>query len=264
MGTLEREEILEYFDHDRREVVYPHMRRDVAPDIVRLLSRIEDEAKIRFSWITPTNLEKRIEQEINYWRDSNRTLEWRVYEHDSPSNLLDVLKHAGFSIGSRGALMVFDLEERPERLLKLPEHKIKRITDPQYLNEFQDVSEAVWNENFEEMTEFIAMFLRRYPDYMNVYIAYNDKQPVSCARSMFHPKSRFSYLLGGSTHPDFRNHGFYSALIRARAQDALEREVRFLCVEAMPSSQYILAKYGFQVVSYMNSCEIDFTRDTSA
>ena len=66
MGTLEREEILEYFDHDRREVVYPHMRREVAPDIVRLLSRIEDEAKIRFSWITPTNLEKRIEQEINY------------------------------------------------------------------------------------------------------------------------------------------------------------------------------------------------------
>jgi len=264
MGTLEREEILEYIDHDRREVVYPHMRRDVAPDIVRLISHIEDEAKISFSRIAPANLEKRVEQEINYWRDSNRTLEWRVYEHDFPSNLLDVLKHAGFSIGSRGALMVFDLEERPERLLELPEHKIVRITDPQYLNEFQDVSEAVWNENLEELTEFIAMFLRRYPDYMNVYIVYNDKQPVSCARSMFHPKSRFSFLLGGSTHPDFRNRGFYSALLRARAQDALERGVRFLSVGAMPSSQKILAKYGFQVVSYLNSCEIDFTRDPSA
>ncbi len=264
MSTLEREEVLDYFDLDRREVVYPHMRREATPDIVRHLSRMEDEAKIKFSCISPSELEKRIEREINYERSLNRTLEWKVYEHEPPGNLLDVLKRTGFSISSRCAVMVVDLEDRPEQLLKVSKHDIRRITDPQHLHKFRSVSEAVWNQPFDKLTKFMEFFLSSHPDYMSVYIAHKNNQPVSCARCTFHPESQFSYLLGGSTHPDYRNQGFYSALVGVRAQEAIDREVRFLCVEAMPTSQPILEKIGFRVISYMVNCEIDLRGEMSA
>ena len=152
--------------------------------------------------------------------------------------------------------MVLDLIHPPEPLFSAPHHDVRRIRDPQYLVEFQNVSEAVWNQNFDELTQFLRYFLEKYPEYMSVYIACHDGLPVSCARATFHPQSQFSLLLGGSTHPDFRNRGFYSALVAARAQEALNRKVRFLCVDALPASQAILEKHGFQVVSYGYRCDI--------
>ena len=81
---------------------------------------------------------------------------------------------------------------------------------------------------------------------MSVYVAYVAGQPASAARIEFHPARQFAELYGGSTVPDQRGRGLYTALVAVRAQEALTRGVRFLTVDASPMSRPILERLGFQ------------------
>ena len=68
-------EILERFDRDRREVVYPHMRRETAPGLVQHLSLIEDEMKIKWSSFASDELPDAIAAETERARRETRELE---------------------------------------------------------------------------------------------------------------------------------------------------------------------------------------------
>jgi GNAT superfamily N-acetyltransferase len=52
-----------------------------------------------------------------------------------------------------------------------------------------------------------------------------------------------------STLAAYRGQGLYTALLAARAQESIQRGIRFLTVDASPMSRPILEKLGFQWLS---------------
>ncbi len=48
----------------------------------------------------------------------------------------------------------------------------------------------------------------------------------------------------------YRQRGFYTALLVARARETRQRGFRFLLVNASPDSQPILTKHGFRCLAY--------------
>ena len=89
---------------------------------------------------------------------------------------------------------------------------------------------------------------------LSVYVGYAAGVPVSSAWIYFHPKSQFASLWGGSTLPEFRKRGYYTALVAARSQEAKQRGARFLTIDAQPMSRPIAEKLGFQLLGFANAC----------
>jgi GNAT superfamily N-acetyltransferase len=68
------------------------------------------------------------------------------------------------------------------------------------------------------------------------------------------PRSQFASLWGGSTLPEFRGRGLYSALLEARITEARQHGIRFLTIDAMAMSRPIAARFGFQVLTHATGC----------
>ena len=89
---------------------------------------------------------------------------------------------------------------------------------------------------------------------MSVYVAYVDGVPASAAWIDFHENNAFAGLWGGSTLPQYRQRGLYTALVSVRAQEAIARGVRYLTSDASPMSRAVLEKYGFRLLAYAWEC----------
>ena len=90
---------------------------------------------------------------------------------------------------------------------------------------------------------------------MSIYVAYADDQPVSTAWIYCSPGSQFASLWGGSTLSEYRGQGFYSALLSIRAQEARDRGIRYLTVDASTMSQPILEGFGFEKIATTYPCK---------
>jgi GNAT superfamily N-acetyltransferase len=87
------------------------------------------------------------------------------------------------------------------------------------------------------------------PDSLALMIAFAGPEPVSAARIEFPAGTDFAGLWGGGTEPRWRGRGIYRALVGRRAQLALRRGYRYLQVDALPTSQPILARLGFTALA---------------
>jgi GNAT superfamily N-acetyltransferase len=247
---MNAEQILALFDQEqRRDVEFSDVRREVTPTVVRLVGLYEPESTIIYSWLNPVNAEAAIREEIAYFDHLGHDLEWKVFAHDSPANLKDLLLAHGFEAEEPEALVVLDIEAAPPALLQPLTHHIKRITDPGGLGDVAAVYQKVWSDDFSALAERLARDLQEHPHQISVYVAYIDEVPASAAWMYFHAGSQFASLWGGSTVPAYRQRGLYSALLAARTQEARQRGVRYLTVDASPMSRPILESFGFQWLS---------------
>lgn len=253
---MNAEQILALFDQEqRRDVEFSDVRREVTPTVVRQVGLYHPESAIIYSWLTSDNVEAAIRAEIAYFDHLGHELEWKVYAHDTPSDLKDRLLAHGFEAEEPEALVVLDLERSPAALLQPVSHDVRRITNPDKLHDLAIVHEGVWQEDFSILQERLAHDLQQNPDHIGVYAAYVDGLPVSSAWIYFHEGSQFASLWGGSTLPAYRKRGLYSALLAVRAQEAHHRGVRFLTVDASPMSRPILQSFGFQWLTTIYPCK---------
>jgi predicted GNAT family acetyltransferase len=91
-----------------------------------------------------------------------------------------------------------------------------------------------------------------------VFVAYEDDKPVSSARITYDPNSQFAGLWGGATLDSHRGKGYYKTLVAARLQEAMQRGVRFLYIDASPMSRPILERRGFIFLDYSRPCVLRF------
>ena len=253
---MNQQQILGLYDKEmRQEVDYSDCRREVTPTVVRLLSLLTPEGVVLYAWLTPDNLETVIREQIAYFDSLDRKFEWKVHSHDTPADLQTQLSTYGFDIEETEALMILDLEHAPAVLLQPITCDVRHLTRSEQLSDVIAVQEPVWNEDFSWLTERMTNDLQHYPDRLSVYVAYVAGQPASSAWAYFHPGSHFAGLWGGSTLESYRGRGLYTALLAARAQEAIERGVRFLTVDASPMSRPILEKLGFQWLSTIYPCK---------
>jgi GNAT superfamily N-acetyltransferase len=253
-------ELLVLFDKEqRREVEFIGFGREVTPEVVRLIDRQAEgrDSMVVYSRLTPANADEVIETEIAYFERIGHDFEWKVYSHDSPPDLKERLAARGFEIGEAEAVLVLDLADAPPGLLAPVSHDVRRIITAEQLADVVAVQREVWPEAdfISHLGERLAADLEAYPDQLSIYVAYVEDVPACSAWISFHQEGQFAGLWGGSTLPQYRQRGLYTALVATRLQEAIRRGVRFLTIDASPMSHAVLEKFGFQLLAYTYPCK---------
>jgi GNAT superfamily N-acetyltransferase len=244
--------ILRLLDVERQTVAGAGLTLERTPYVVRAIGLESSWNGIVYSRFSPSETETVVNAEIQYFTQLNRDFEWKVYSHDEPADLLSHLRELDFRIGEEEALMFRDLRELPPSLMAPPPEgvTVSPVRNEQGIADFLSLESAIWSREPSESSEHLLSALSD-PLQRNLgFVAYSDGKPIGFGRVTASPQSQFSGLWGGSVLPDFRGRGVYRALLSARIQHVLQYDsIRYLRVDALPTSRPILQKYGFKVVA---------------
>ncbi len=117
-----------------------------------------------------------------------------------------------------------------------------------------ELLEEVWQTDFSGLGTLLEEDLWKRPSFSSIYIAYVDDLPACVGWVQFHENSQFASLWGGTTLPQYRDQGLYTAVMATRVQEAIRRGYSFLTIDATNMSRRIAEKYGFQLLTYAHAC----------
>ena len=248
---LEDAALLRRYDEQMRLTFeLPGMRREESECVVRRIDPKGREGMVIFSRLQECNVREVIQQEIKYFNALAQDFEWKAFAHDYPPDLIGQLRGMGFDAEEPEALMVLDLEDTPALLHHQSEYEVRRITNAKGMKDVVAVQNEVWGEGHSWTNERLLDWLETHPDYVSIYAAYAEGRPVCCGWMDFPAGKDFAGMWGGSTLPQFRNQGFYTALVAVRLREARERGFRYATIDAQPSSRVILEKRGFRIIGW--------------
>lgn len=244
---MNRQELLALYDqHLRIAIEYPGVRKESFPQLVRFIKPAPGMNFIAYSRLDEAQLDAVIQEQIAYFTPMPQPFSWHVYEHDSPPGLTDRLLAHGFAPDDDpDAVMVLDAQETVPALLEASSIEIRRLTQPDQLDDVVRVEEQVLGGDFGWLKRRLGPHLE-IPDYLSVYVAYVDGQPACSGWIYFYPHNAFAGLFGGATLPSLRKRGLYSAVLAVRVREAWQRGYRFVTTGASPMSRPILERSGFQ------------------
>jgi GNAT superfamily N-acetyltransferase len=248
-------ELLALYDQQQRiDYVYPDMRKEILPHVTRHTRPAPGMSLVLHSRLDETNASQTIQEQIADFTRMQLPFTWKVYQYDQPADLGERLVAAGFEPDDDppGAIMLLDLQSAPPSLLEAAQGDLRWITHPEGLADVIRVEQQVWGGSFDWILGRMGSHLA-IPDYLSVAVAYVEGQPACAGWTYYNLNGNFAGLWGGSTVPEYRQRGLYTALLAARVQQAIRRGYRFLVVEASMMSRAILAKNGFQVMTYATS-----------
>jgi GNAT superfamily N-acetyltransferase len=252
---MDIEQVRARYDQDqRRDLEIAGMRREVVPHVVRYVSLWDNSSAILYSELDETTTDAAIQAQIAHFATLGHEVEWKVYSHDQPPDLQTRLVAHGFRADQPEAIMVLDVAHPPAALLQPVTLDIRRLTSPAELAHVQAVEAAVWEEDRDWLVQQLSNELQHDPNLLSIYAGYADGEPVSTGWIRFDPRGQWAGLWGGSTLAAYRGRGFYTALLAVRVQEARDRGVRFLTVDASPMSRPILEKHGFERISTAVAC----------
>lgn len=253
---MEIEAILALYDVEQRiNIEYPGVRKERRPHVIRYVSEDGPPHFILYRRLAGADVEAVIDEELAYFGPLGE-VEWKVFAHDQPADLRRRLVAHGFEAEEPEVVMVLDLEQASRLdVSALPDNvSVRRLESASQLKDVRQIEQIVWQDDFAWLTERLATDLA-LPGYLSVYAAYVDGQPACAGWIYFHANGQFADLWGGSTVPEHRERGLYTAVLAARVQEAAERGYRFLTVDASPMSRPIVAKYGFRPLTTAWACK---------
>lgn len=253
---MDKQDLLDLYDTQLRiEIEYPGVRKETFPRLVRFIKPAPSMNFISYSRLDEAELDAVMQEQVAYFAPLGQPFSWHVCDHDSPSSLKDRLPAHGFAPDDDpDAVMVLDAPEAAPTLLKPAAVDVKRVTQRDQLDDVVRVEAQVLGGDFGWLKQRLSQHLE-IPDYLSVYAAYVDEQPVCAGWTYFHPHSQFAGLFGGATLPAYRQRGVYTAVLAVRVQEAMRRGIRFLATGASPMSQPILAHNGFQLLTHTYAFE---------
>lgn len=251
---MDNQEFLQLYDNElRRQVEWTRMQREVIPGIVRYITDDLKDGFVAWSELTPQNADRVISEQVAYFSPTADEFEWKWYSHDQPADLDDRLARQGFTAEGYEALLVMNLDDAPEYIHAADTSCVRKVTTADEIDEIIAMEEEIWHKEMNRLGKGLKHDLQVYPDLLSVFGVWQDGRVVSAAWQFYLPPSRWVSLFGGSTLEKYRKQGFYTALIAARAQEAVSRGYRFLTVDASPDSRPILEKHGFRFLGYSRS-----------
>ncbi|NCF67368.1 MAG: N-acetyltransferase [Chloroflexi bacterium] len=254
---MDRKTILALYDKEQRiDIEYPDLHKEVTGDVVRFMGPAERHSSnfVLYGRLTAENADDVIGEQIAFFGRYGFPFEWKVYDHDTPSDLRARLLMHGFKARERDAIMVLDIHAASPILLQPVEADVRRLTDAQEVKRLITLLEEVWQMDFTSLGELLQEDLWKRPSYSSIYMAYVDDQPACAGWVQFTENSQFASLWGGTTLPQFRGQGLYTAVMAARVQEASRRGYSFLTIDASRMSRPIAEKYGFQLLTYAHAC----------
>ena len=250
MKTEEKSQILARLDWERQTVVFPGVTRFAERGVIREVFEGGKEAMIAYSSSGEAEIDEIIKQQLELARSSQYELEWKLYGHDQPACLAEHLITAGFQAEAREAFLVLLASEEALRRFRGGKGEIKQVTDRSDLQDYRRILEEVNGVDCEQRIKHYADLLENHPDNLSIYLAYVEGEPAACGRISFHEESEFGALAGGNTRVKFRGQGLFQQIVAARIREALNRGISKICVDALPTSEPILKKRGFETVTY--------------
>ena len=238
----------------RLEPSYPGSRVERGIHTVRLVQG--GQGWVSWSDLEGADVDAAIEFEIERFRELGvlSKLEWKLYGRDKPSNLRERLVAYGFEPKDPAdAILVLDLAELPDELRETKGHDLRRLEGKAGLDAMRSVLAEVWPEDADDTIRFVEESLAADPGGQSLWLAYADSGPVAEGRVEFACRE-FAGIWGGATLPAYRKRGIYTALVAARAAEAIERGCRFLTIDASPMSRPILEKRGFRFLDTALEC----------
>jgi GNAT superfamily N-acetyltransferase len=244
-----------YDQYVRLEASYPNFTRQEFPGLVRMISQVDDgRGFIAYSRLNDENVDAAIEAQIAYFERLGVGFEWKLYDYDTPPDLKQRLIRRGFEVEEDEAILIFDLDSLPEHLRNPVQADVRRLQPGQPLDDILMIENEVWNTDHHDQMRQLKRTQDEHPELTSLYVAYVEGEPAAAAWIEFYPGKPIAGLWGGSTRAAFRRRGLYTALLARRAQEALQRGVQYLTVDASPMSRPILEKLGFQLVAISNPC----------
>lgn len=243
-------DVLTSYDQQLRiNIEYPEARREIDSDVVRFLRKPPGMNFISFTFAEDYGLERVIGQQLGYFLPKGLPLTWKVYEHDQRPILEEKLLARGFVCedDDPGKIMVLDIDQASPALLKLVKADIRRVKEPENLQDVVQVLDRVYGNDNAWVYDRLGGHLR-IPGYLSVYVAYVDAQPASVAWTYF-PTGQFAQLFAGSTISEFRRNGLYTGLLATRLQEIRARGYRVAVVDAGAMSRPIVEKHGFEYLT---------------
>jgi len=203
-----------------------------------------------------TNTDAEIRAQVDHFAALGAEFEWKVFSFDSPPELLERLRTAGFDIGEPEALVIYDLHEGFAPFEGPFGCEVCRIEHVEQLADFRLVAESVFKKDYSLTVGQLTHAIQNRITGHDAYVAYVQDLPVSVGRLYTDPGSAFAGFYGGGTLKDFRGQGYYRAVLAARARDAAAHGARYLQVDAMPTSLPILLRLGFVHVATTWPCTL--------
>ncbi|MFO7632890.1 MAG: GNAT family N-acetyltransferase [Caldilinea sp.] len=244
-----------YTEYERIQAAFSNVQREVLPNLIRQTPRDpEDRGTIIYTRLDEGNADKSIRDQIAYFEQMGCAFEWKHYDYDTPPDLKERLRAHGFELEEVESIMALPLANAPVGLLKPVTHDVRRVHDPDQLEDIQRIKEAVWGEERSFISQFLRHTLLESPQQMSIYVAYAEDRPVSCGWIHFPAESPFASLWGGSTLASHRKLGFYTALLSVRVQEAIARGKQYLTIDASPMSRPIVERFGFVLLAESTPC----------
>ena len=251
-----------YDTEQRRDVRYADSVREVTPTVVRHTSRLGGRGFIIYWKLTDAEVEPVAREQIAHYTAVGQEFEWKVYDHDAPAALGVRLERLGFEPELREAIVYFDLSVPPAWLANPVSVQVERVTDPTVVEEVIALRRAVSDEEPSHLASSLKLQLHDDAAHFGLYVARAAGKVASVGWARFDANTSFASLWGGTTDPAWRHRGLYTALVAARASEALRRGYRFLTVDALPTSRPILEKLGFKVLTH--ACGYVWKQDRAA
>ena len=254
---MDRKVLLALYDKEQRiDIEYPDLFKEIKGGVVRFTGPSERHNSnfVLFSRLTDENADDVIQAQIDYYSRYRLSFEWKVYDHDKPPDLRARLIVHGFKPRERDAIMVINVREVSPVILQPVEADVRRLTEPGQIKVMIGLLEEVWHTDFSGLQTLLEEDLWKRPSFSSIYMAYVDDQPVCAGWVQFTENSQFASLWGGSTLPQFRDRGYYTAVMAVRVQEAIRRGYSFLTIDASRLSRPIAEKYGFQLLTYAHAC----------
>jgi GNAT superfamily N-acetyltransferase len=250
MMSLNNAEILALYDKEqRRDVEFFDTRREALAHVVRHTSRPGGDGFVIYSNLVGADMESVVREQIAHFASINQDFEWKVYSHDAPVELGPLLARLGFEEEPEETIVYLDLSAMPESLSACNTANVERIFNPRDVDEICTIMTSAGNKGFSRIASSLKAELVEDAEHIGIYVARKNGVPASAGWIRFHEKSCFAGLWGGATLPAWRRQGLYSALVAARAAEASRRGVRYITVDAAPTSRPILEKFGFQALT---------------
>jgi GNAT superfamily N-acetyltransferase len=241
--------ILRQLDFERQTVAESDGRLETTPYVVRAFGVGHRWAGILYSRFSHSETQAIVDAEIGYFTGLNCEFEWKVYSHDEPPDLLAQLRNRGFRIGDEEALLIRDIRELPPFLMAPlpPGLTVNPVRDEPGIADFLAVESAIWPGEPSKTRELLLSIIDDPLQRNQAFVAYSDRKPAGCGRVTAPQHSQFAGLWGGGVLPGFRGRGVYRALLSTRINHVRQFDsIRYLRVDAMPTSRPILEKYGFK------------------
>ncbi len=258
-------EMLELYDrYERLEADYIRCRREKAGKILRMISLDpRGHSFVIHSDLSEADADAVIDGELSYFSKLGLRFEWKLYSHDRPADLKLRLASHGFTVGDDEAVMALNLGNLPPDLVADHTHDVRKVVDAKGLEDYAAVNAEAWPGDNGIWMKVIADTLRDEPDRMSAWVAYAEGKPVCAARIDFPERSPFASIWGGATLEPYRKRGIYTAVLAARAKEAIARGYRFLSIDASPMSRPIVERQGFRLLAISNPCDSPESADSA-